>query len=81
MMLRLNGLIYFKRAFIIVFIVGNILAVKLALEKDANHKQIADNLEINYKTLCSWIDRPPEKMHYKTCYQQLITENAQLKRK
>ena len=54
-------------------------SVKLALEKDANRKQITDNLDINYKTLCSSIDRPPEKIHYKTCYQQLITENAQLK--
>jgi transposase len=61
-------------------------SVKLALEKDANRKQIADNLGINYKTLCGWIaqsmsDQTPEKIDYKTCYQQLIAENAQLKRK
>ena len=61
-------------------------AVKLFLEKDANRKQIADNLGINYKTLCSWIaqnmsDQPTEKIDYKTCYQQLVAENTQLKRK
>lgn len=26
-------------------------------------------------------DQPPEKIDYKTCYQQLIAENTQLKRK
>jgi transposase len=61
-------------------------AVKLSLEKDANRQEIADNLGIKYKTLCNWITqsmstKPIEKIDYKSCYQHLISENEQLKRK
>ena len=63
-------------------------AVQLCLAKDANRKEIADNLGINYKTLCTWITRYmsksttlDKKIDYKTQYQNLISENAKLKKK
>ncbi|OIN83701.1 transposase [Francisella sp. TX07-6608] len=63
-------------------------AVQLCLAEDANRKEIADNLGINYKTLCTWITRymskstpQDKKIDYKTQYQKLISENAELKKK
>ncbi len=32
-------------------------AVKLCLQPDANKREIADNLGIKYKTICSWISK------------------------
>ncbi|AVC44752.1 hypothetical protein B4919_08125 [Francisella tularensis subsp. novicida] len=62
-------------------------AVQLCLAEDPNRKEIADNLGINYKTLCTWITRyiskPTQnnKIDYKTQYQNLISENTELKKK
>ena len=62
-------------------------AVKLCLQPDANRREIADNLGIKYKTICSWISKamliPSKdiKIDYKTQYQQLSSENADLKKK
>lgn len=63
-------------------------AVKTALEPDANRKEIADNLGIKYKTLCTWIHLSMTKEQgnskstdYKSRYQELVAENAELKRK
>lgn len=62
-------------------------AVKLCLQIDANRQEIADNLGVKYKTLCNWISQamstPPKdtKIDYKTQYQKLSSENADLKKK
>ncbi|BCD90057.1 hypothetical protein fh0823_01960 [Francisella halioticida] len=32
-------------------------AVKLCLQPDANRREIADNLGVKYKTICSWISK------------------------
>ena len=61
--------------------------VKLCLEEGANRQQIADNLGVKYKTLCSWISKsmsnPPKniKIDYQTQYQTLVSENTELKKK
>ena len=61
--------------------------MKLCLQPDANRQEIADNLGVKYKTICSWISKamltPPKdiKIDYKTQYQQLSSENAALKKK
>lgn len=62
-------------------------AVKLCLQPDANRRKIAENLGIKYKTICTWISKAMSnptkdiKIDYKTQYQQLSTENTQLKKK
>ncbi|WP_157671387.1 transposase [Francisella halioticida] len=62
-------------------------AVKLCLQPDANRREIADNLGVKYKTICSWISKAmsnPQKeikIDYKTQYQQLSFENTDLKKK
>ncbi|BCD90147.1 transposase [Francisella halioticida] len=62
-------------------------AVKLCLQPDANRREIADNLGVKYKTICSWIYKAmsnPQKeikIDYKTQYQQLSFENTDLKKK
>ncbi|QIV96128.1 transposase [Allofrancisella inopinata] len=62
-------------------------AVKLCLQPDTNRREIADNLGVKYKTICNWISKamsnPPKeiKIDYKTQYQQLSSENADLKKK
>ena len=62
-------------------------AVKLCLQPDANRQEIADNLGVKYKTICSWISKamlssPKDiKIDYKTQYQQLSSENTALKKK
>ncbi len=62
-------------------------AVKLCLQPDANRREIADNLGIKYKTLSTWISKamltPSKdiKIDYKTQYQQLSSENTDLKKK
>ena len=62
-------------------------AVKLCLQPDANIREIADNLGVKYNTICNWISKamsnsPQEiKIDYKTQYQQLSSENADLKKK
>ncbi|ASG67122.1 hypothetical protein CDV26_00850 [Francisella halioticida] len=62
-------------------------AVKLCLQPDANRGEIADNLGVKYKTICSWISKAmsnPQKeikIDYKTQYQQLSFENTDLKKK
>ena len=62
-------------------------AVKLCLQKDANRQEISDSLGIKYKTLCNQISQsmtnPPKdtKIDYKTQYQKLSSENADLKKK
>ena len=61
-------------------------AVKLCLQPDANRRKIADNLGVKYNTICHWISKamsnsPKEvKIDYKTQYQQLSSENADLKK-
>ena len=62
-------------------------AVKLCLQPDANRREIADNLGVKYKTICNWISKAMStpskdiKIDYKTQYQQLSFENADLKKK
>ncbi|ASG68278.1 transposase [Francisella halioticida] len=62
-------------------------AVKLCLQPDAKRREIADNLGVKYKTICSWISKAmsnPQKeikIDYKTQYQQLSFENTDLKKK
>lgn len=62
-------------------------AVKLCLQPDANRQEIADNLGVKYKTICNWISKAMSnpskdiKIDYKTQYQQLSSENADLKKK
>ncbi|WP_157671291.1 transposase [Francisella halioticida] len=62
-------------------------AVKLCLQPDANRREIADNLGVKYKTICSWISKAmsnPQKeikIDCKTQYQQLSFENTDLKKK
>ncbi len=63
-------------------------AVKLALESDDTYRVISDNLGINYKTLTSWIrggmaskKDTDKEIDYKSCYQKLISENSELKKK
>ena len=61
-------------------------AIKLALESDANCKEISDNLGVNYKTLMGWIqksmsDETEKEIDYKSRYQQLTNENTELRRK
>ncbi|BCD92244.1 transposase [Francisella halioticida] len=62
-------------------------AVKLCLQPDANRREIADNLGVKYKTICSWISKAMSnsqkeiKIDYKTQYQQLSFENTDLKKK
>ncbi|WP_212789629.1 transposase [Francisella halioticida] len=62
-------------------------AVKLCLQPDANRREIADNLGVKYKTICSWISKAmsnPQKeikIDYKMQYQQLSFENTDLKKK
>ena len=62
-------------------------AVKLALESDQGRPQVANNIGVKYKTLCNWIKlsmKDPVKtektIDYKSRYQEIITENAQLKK-
>ena len=62
-------------------------AVKLALESDESNKKIADNLGIKYKTLLNWItqsmkviDKTDKPVDYKSRYQELVSENSQLKK-
>ena len=61
-------------------------AVKLALESDVPKQKIADNLGVKYKTLLSWItlsmkviDKTDKPVDFKSRYQELVSENAQLK--
>ena len=61
-------------------------AVKLALESDEPKQKIADNLGVKYKTLLTWItlsmkviDKPDKPVDFKSRYQELVSENAQLK--
>lgn len=62
-------------------------AVKLCLAKDADRAEIANNLGVKYKTLSNWISKamsqPPKdaKIDYQSHYQQLLTENNDLKKK
>jgi len=62
-------------------------AIKLCFQPGANRREIADNLGVKYKTICNWISKamsnPPKdtKIDYKTQYQQLSSENADLKKK
>ena len=62
-------------------------AVKLCLQPDANRQEIADNLGVKYNTICNWISKAMSnsskeiKIDYKTQYQQLSSENADLKKK
>ena len=62
-------------------------AVKLCLQTGANRQEIADNLGVNYKTICTQISKAMSnpskdiKIDYKTQYQQLSSENAELKKK
>jgi transposase len=61
-------------------------AVKLALESDVPKQKIADNLGVKYKTLLTWItlsmkviDKTDKPVDFKSRYQELVSENAQLK--
>jgi transposase len=61
-------------------------AVKLALESDEPKQKIADNLGVKYKTLLTWItismkviDETDKPVDFKSRYQELVSENAQLK--
>ena len=62
-------------------------AVKLCLQTGANRQEIADNLGVNYNTICNQISKamlnPSKdiKIDDKTQYQQLSSENAELKKK
>jgi transposase len=62
-------------------------AVKLCLADGANRTEIANNLDVKYKTLSTWItkamSKPPKdvKIDYQSHYQQLLTENNDLKKK
>ncbi|BCD92384.1 hypothetical protein fh0823_25230 [Francisella halioticida] len=40
-------------------------AVKLCLQPDANRREIADNLGVKYKTICSWIYKELKDMGWK----------------
>ncbi len=62
-------------------------AVKLALESDSSKSEIADNIGVKYTTLCTWIKQSmvdPMKsdnpIDYKSRYQELVTQNNQLKK-
>jgi len=62
-------------------------AVKLALESDEPKQKIADNLGVKYKTLLTWItqsmkvkDEPNNPVDFKSRYQEMVSENAQLKK-
>ena len=61
-------------------------AVKLCLQEGVNRREISDNLGVKYKTICNWISKamsnPPKdiKIDYKTQYQKLSSENADLKK-
>ena len=61
-------------------------AVKLALESDVPKQKIADNLGVKYKTLLTWItlsmkviDKTDKPVDFKSRYQELVSENTQLK--
>ena len=61
-------------------------AEKLALESDEPKQKIADNLGVKYKTLLTWItqsmkviDKPDKPVDFKSRYQELVSENTQLK--
>lgn len=62
-------------------------AIKLCIQPGANRREIADNLGVKYKTICNWISKsmsnsPKDtKVDYKTQYQQLSSENRDLKKK
>jgi len=62
-------------------------AVKLALESSDSNSIIAGNLGVNYKTFMSWIrnsmknpDQSNISINYKSRYQELVSENGQLKK-
>ena len=62
-------------------------AVKLALESDEPKQQIADNLGVKYKTFLTWItqsmkvkDEPNKPVDFKSRHQEMVSENAQLKK-
>jgi transposase len=62
-------------------------AVKLALESDEPKQKIADNLGVKYKTLLTWItlsmkviDETDKPVDFKSRYQELVSENSQLKK-
>jgi transposase len=62
-------------------------AVKLCLADGADRTEIANNLGVKYKTLSNWISKAMSKspkdvkIDYQSHYQQLLTENNELKKK
>ena len=62
-------------------------AVKLCLADGAHRTEIANNLGVKYKTLSNWISKAMSKspkdvkIYYQSHYQQLLTENNELKKK